>query len=114
MKRVLFIRIGFIALGLSAFAANVTLAWDTSPSTGITNYSVYYGTATGAYTNQVNAGTNLSVTVSNLVNGVKYYFAATALDTHGMESAYSAEINYTIPWPRPAAPSNLRLVSASP
>lgn len=91
---------------------NVTLAWDAvSWSVGITNYSVYYGVATGAYTNTVLAGTNLTAVVPNLVSGTKYFFAATCTDVYGMESPFSVEISYTPPYPRPLPPGNLRKIA---
>jgi hypothetical protein len=77
---------------------SVTLAWN--PGTGtdvITNYNLYYGAASATYTNVVPARTNTTVTVSNLVVGTTYYFAATAVDTNGLESAYSSEVAYTNP-----------------
>jgi hypothetical protein len=90
----------FAALApLAAFATGtVTLAWD--PSTGtniIANYNVYYGVASATYTNVAAAGTNLTVSVSNLVEGATYYFAATAVDTFGLESDYSTEVSTLIP-----------------
>jgi hypothetical protein len=84
---------------MAAFATGtVTLAWD--PSTGtniIANYNVYYGVASATYTNVAAAGTNLTVSVSNLVEGATYYFAATAVDTFGLESDYSTEVSTLIP-----------------
>jgi sulfur relay (sulfurtransferase) complex TusBCD TusD component (DsrE family) len=77
-------------------ASSVTLAWDPSPGTDvITNYNLYYGAASATYTNVVPAGTNTTVTISNLVGGTTYYFAATAVDTNGLESVYSTEVAYT-------------------
>lgn len=76
----------------------VTLAWDASTSTNvIANYKLYYGVAPGTYTSSVAAGTALTASVSNLVEGATYYFAATAVDTDGLESAYSAEVSALIP-----------------
>lgn len=73
---------------------SVTLAWDPSPGTDvITNYNLYYGVASAAYTNVVSLGTNTSVSISNLVDGATYYFAATAVDTNGLESDYSTEVS---------------------
>ena len=73
---------------------SATLAWDPSPGTnGIANYNVYYGVASATYTNVVAAGTNTTVSISNLVNGTTYYFAATAVATSGLESDYSAEVS---------------------
>ena len=89
----------FIALApLTSFAASsVTLAWDPDSGTDIiTNYNIYYGAASATYTNTVAAATNTMVTISNLVNGTTYYFAATAVDTAGLESDYSTEISALI------------------
>jgi len=81
----------------SVAAGTVTLAWDASPGTNvIANYKVYYGVASATYTNAVSAGTNLTVSVSNLVAGATYYFAATAVDTSGLESDYSTEVSTVI------------------
>jgi hypothetical protein len=75
----------------------VTLAWDPSPGTNvIANYKVYYGPASARYTNAVAAGTNTTVSISNLVNGATYYFAATSVDAFGLESDYSGEVSALI------------------
>ena len=86
---------------LAAFAAGtVTLAWDASPGTNvIANYKLYYGVVSGTYTNSASAGTSLTVSISNLVAGATYYFAATATDTSGLESDYSTEVSTTITSP---------------
>jgi hypothetical protein len=77
---------------------SVTLAWDPSPGTNvIANYNVYYGIASATYTNVVAAGTNTTVSISNLVNGTTYYFASTAVDTSGLESDYSSEVVWQSP-----------------
>ncbi len=89
----------FALAPLAALATGtVTLAWDPSPGTNdvIANYNLYYGAASGTYTNVVAAGTNLTASVSNLLEGITYYFAATAVDTNGLESDYSAEVSAMI------------------
>jgi hypothetical protein len=73
---------------------SVTLAWDASPSAGVTGYRVYYGAASRAYTNVVDAGGATSVTISNLKEGTRYFFAATSRDNLGQESDFSSETNY--------------------
>jgi hypothetical protein len=76
---------------------SVTLAWDPGPGTNvIAHYNIYYGVASATYTNGVTAGTNTTVSISNLVNGTTYYFAATTVDTSGLESDYSTEVSVLI------------------
>src|SRR5215831_8822276 len=58
---------------------NVTVGWSPSPSI-VVGYAVYYGTMRGVYSNRVDAGTNMTCTISNLEEGITYYFAATAYD----------------------------------
>jgi hypothetical protein len=84
---------------LAALATGtVTLAWDPSPGTNvIANYNLYFGVASATYTNVVSAGTNTTISVSNLVEGATYYFAATAVDSYGLESDYSTEVSTLIP-----------------
>ena len=75
----------------------VTLAWNPSPSSNIAGYRLYLGGASANYTNIIDAGNKTSVTASNLVGGATYFFALTAYNTIGLESAFSTEISYTVP-----------------
>jgi len=73
---------------------SATLAWDPGPGTNvIANHNVYFGVASATYTNVVAAGTNTTVSISNLVASATYYFAATAVDASGLESDYSTEVS---------------------
>jgi len=81
----------------SAHAAQVTGAWDASTDPGVTGYRVHYGTVPGSYTSHVDMGNVNSCVVSGLLDGVTYYFAATAYDGDGNESDYSTAVNYTVP-----------------
>jgi hypothetical protein len=77
---------------------SATLAWDPSvPSTNVAGYFLYYGGATGRYTNRFDVGLPTSGVVSNLVAGTTYYFAVTAHDSSGLESAYSNEAAWQCP-----------------
>src|SRR6478752_5370330 len=68
-----------ILSGSSAtFAASVSLAWDPSTDQTVVGYKLYYGPTTRAYTNSIDVGDSTSGTVSNLVAGATYFFAATA------------------------------------
>ena len=60
-------------------------------------YRVYWGTATRTYASSAQAGTATGYTISRLPSGHTYYFAVTAYDAAGTESAFSAEASKTIP-----------------
>jgi hypothetical protein len=73
---------------------SVTLAWNSSPSTDVIGYHLYYGTASGIYTNDIVLGNGTTVTVSGLSSGGVYYFAMTAIGADGQESVLSNETSY--------------------
>ena len=76
--------------------SEVTIKWDKSPSDGVVSYNLYYGFTNRNYVKSVNT-TNLQVTLDKVIVGQTYYFAATALDSYGLESDYSDELIYNIP-----------------
>lgn len=78
-------------------AATVTLAWDPSPDTNVVGYYIYFGPASGDYTNKLSAGSALTLTVPGLAPGSAYYFAATAVDATGLESEFSQEVSTNLP-----------------
>lgn len=98
-----------------ASAASVTLAWDPSPDVSVVGYRVYFGPAAGTYTNSATVGNTTNATLTGLNAGTKYYFAATAYNSVGEESAFSNEINYTpavAPTPPPAVTGFRALIAA--
>jgi len=101
--RTLFLRFLLVGLALCVYsgnllAASTKLAWDASTSSGVGGYKLSYGTSSGNYTSTIDAGNTTTYTVSGLTEGAKYYFAVKAYDTaKTTESAYSNEINTTIP-----------------
>jgi hypothetical protein len=87
--------------GVDAPAA-ATLAWDAVQATALSGYRIYYGTSPGLYFQSRGNGLTISSNVTThivtgLSSGTTYYFAATAFDTSGNESAYSAEVSKAIP-----------------
>jgi hypothetical protein len=90
------------ALVTSVYAqANVTLAWNPISNPLVAGFNIYYGGASGVYTNKITVGSSTSVTVSNLVIGATYYFAETTYSAAGAESALSGEVSYTVQTPAP-------------
>jgi hypothetical protein len=58
-------------------------------------YNVYYGAASGTYTNSTSVGNVTNATIGNLVGGTTYFFAAKAVDSAGRESIFSNEAVFT-------------------
>jgi uncharacterized protein YqjF (DUF2071 family) len=83
-----------LAIPLAWGSSSVTLAWDPNTEFNLAGYKVYYGVASGVYTNSVDVGNVTTNRVTGLAQGVTYYFAITAYNTSGQESDYSAEISY--------------------
>lgn len=73
---------------------SVTLAWAASPSAGVTGYRVYYGAASGNYSNSVTVGNVTTNSVPGLLSGVTYFFAVAAFNAGGVESPLSNEIRF--------------------
>ena len=71
----------------------VTLAWDASVSTNVAGYRIYYGTNSRAYFCVTNAGLVLTQAVV-LPHRGRWFFAATAYDTNGLESDFSSEVSW--------------------
>ena len=67
---------------------------DGTPVSGIREYDLYYGTASGAYTRQLRVGANSTCINVRAAAGV-YYVAMTATDLDGDQSAYSNEVRKT-------------------
>ena len=78
---------------------SVTLGWDPSGDPNVAGYKIYSGTASQTYTNVVVVGNTNNGTVTGLVAGATYYFAATSYNGSGAESTFSAEVSYTVPAP---------------
>src|SRR5437667_8053170 len=68
---------------------SINLIWNPSSSTNIAGYNIYYGGASGSYTNEVVLGNVTNATIPGLREGAIYFFAASAADTSGLESDLS-------------------------
>ncbi|MFA5516454.1 MAG: fibronectin type III domain-containing protein [Desulfuromonadales bacterium] len=95
-----FILIAFVFLvGNSAFAKDITLAWDPNEEPDVVGYRVYYkidssslpfdGAGASEGVSPVDAGDNLSLTLTGLREDQIIYFAVTAYNSAGEESSFS-------------------------
>jgi len=98
LTRNLFCWVAGLWLGpFSVLAGSVSLTWNPSPDTNSVGYNVYYGSASGDYTNVLSVGAVTNVTIVGLTAGATYYFAATTVSSLGIESAFCSEVSYVIP-----------------
>ena len=89
----LFWTILMLAWVATAGAQQLTLAWDASASTNVVGYRLYYGTNTRSYQFVTNTGLMLTQSVA-LPHRGRWFFAATAYDTNGLESDFSSEVSW--------------------
>ncbi len=111
-------------LGTVASGQGVTFSWalnaaTTDPGTNTTGYNLHVGTASGVYTQTINAGLVTTLTVSSLLSGTNYFAVLKAYNAAGVESPASNEVAFTAPLPptptpspvpTPATPQNLHIV----
>jgi hypothetical protein len=86
----------------------LTLAWyapttntdgsSLNPATDLSQYKIYYGTASLTYTTVVNVTNPGTTTISKTLNlsPGTYYFSVTTVDAAGLESDHSNEVMKTI------------------
>ena len=84
-----------LAWSSAALAADINLAWDANTEADLAGYKIYYGSGSRVYGSAIVVGKVTTYTVRNLLPGT-YYFSVTALNTAGLESAYSNEVSATI------------------
>ncbi len=112
--------VAVVGLGLVAASgalgqgsAAVSVAWEPSLDPAVVGYNVYFGVASLTYTNRQPVGNVTNATISGLLPGTTYYFAATAVDSDGRQGSFSNEASYTVPgypaMPRQFAASRSKL-----
>ena len=77
-----------------AYAANVTLGWDANKEPDIDHYMVYWGTSPGFYSNDSGPIPKdvTSYKITGLSSSKTNYFAVTAVNDEGYESAIGREV----------------------
>lgn len=83
----------------SSGTGSATLSWTSNSEADLAGYKLYVGTAPGRYTyagSPMIIGLMGSYTISGLPMGQTYYFALSAFDSSGNESALSSEVSKSI------------------
>lgn len=87
-------------LGIQSRGANVTIEWDPSLDSELSEYRVYRGIAPGLLNWKVSVSVlTTRATFTDLIAGQTYFFAVTAVAKDGTESDLSNIIAYTAPFP---------------
>jgi len=76
-----------------AIAGSLKASWNANTEPDLAGYKIYYGESSGNYTNSINVGKVTQYAITQLQDGVTYYFVITAYDTAGNESGYSLEVS---------------------
>jgi len=97
---ILIILFGIVSV---SHAGQAILSWDPpatntdgSALTDLAGYKIYYGTSSGNYSTVITVGNVTTYTITGLTDNITYYFATTAYDSSGNESAFSNEVSKTI------------------
>jgi|RhiMetdeSRZDD1v2_1073273.scaffolds.fasta_scaffold641208_1 fibronectin type III domain protein len=77
-------------------STTATLSWYPNAETNLAGYKVHIGTAAGIYNSTVDVRNVTSYSLPNLAIGTTYYFAVSAYDTAGTDSALSNEVSKSI------------------
>ena len=80
---------------VTAFSAEVGLAWDAKTEPDLAGYKIYYGVASQSYGAPVDVGNVTTYTITGLNPG-SYYFCVTAYYASGNETSCSNEVSVTL------------------
>ena len=80
---------------ISGNETSVGLAWTASPTAGVTNYRVVYGTQSGNLDQSVDVGPVTSAIIANLTPDQPYFFAVIAVTGSGESPLDGTEITAT-------------------
>lgn len=83
-----------ISFSSEVSARDITLTWEANSEPDLSHYIVYWGLEPGVYNyNSGNIGLVTEYTITGLDDDKIYFFAVTAVDSSGLESDFSNEVN---------------------
>lgn len=108
----------FLALFCSALTARAALtanlSWNPNPESDIAGYYLYYGTASGQYTQRIDLGNTTTTSLPSLTAGTTYYFTVSAYDIDRVEGQAAPEVAFTPTAPAPTATGTINTLQLSP
>ena len=87
----------FVAISAPLYSIPVTLGWNPPNDPNVKGYVLYYGLTNQSATNRVVVGTNLTVTVTNMLANATYRLYAVSYNTVNVESQPSNQLLVTLP-----------------
>ena len=92
--RLLCVGVVFVLLirAAGAHAGSLSVAWDASLESDVTNYRISYGTQSGVYADSLDVGNRTAWTFTALTDGQIYYLVVQAESASGL-SPYSQEVS---------------------
>jgi fibronectin type 3 domain-containing protein len=77
------------------------LGWNTSTSVGVIGYNIYRAAVLGGPYTKINSALDATPydTDNSVQAGQTYYYVVTAVDSTGVESGYSNQVQALIPTP---------------
>jgi hypothetical protein len=90
--------IGCVLLSaLPVWAGSALFTWQASVGPDLAGHTVYWGTASGSYSTEIDVGMATSASFANLPDGQTIYFAVKAYNSARRFSAYSDEVSKAMP-----------------
>ena len=85
--------------GTGAAAHSVALSWTASTSSGISGYNIYRGVTSGGPYSKLNSAliSGIAYVDYSVEASTTYYYVATAVNSSGVESAYSNQATAVVP-----------------
>jgi hypothetical protein len=109
MKKIVLMFVFVFLFCSPVFAAEVKLGWDAHIDIRLKGYKIHYGNAIGVYTTHIDVKNVTTYTVTDLIEGETYYFAATVYGSiPEIESDYSDELSYVVPFAPMTPPTGLK------
>lgn len=97
-----------MVLPLKAQTASLTIEWDANNEEDLLGYRIYWGIIPKKYTESCWVSSLTKYKITGLKDGVRYFFAITAVDFWGNESVFSKEVS-AVAGTAPLIPSVIEL-----